>query len=161
MDLATAEFSDRVESCGWRTCVVTFPGHPPVLLWHDDVEGLSEDAIVELAAERIDQPVPEDEQRDYEWTLLKHGMNPDGSEADEMLVNSVLRAGGNGGQIPDVGELSIEQMCRNLLQYAIHEGLVAPVDHEDLGDDPQGYPHGEPTGMANVLASYFRDKPRK
>lgn len=52
------------------------------------------------------------------------------------------------------GNLTVEQMCRDLLEIAIREGLVATTKR--FADaDPQSRTSGELCGMANKLCEYL------
>ena len=55
--------------------------------------------------------------------------------------------------------MSIEQMCRDLLEVAIREGLVAPSPDWEI-PDPQCRTSGELAGMANRLSFFFTQKSR-
>jgi hypothetical protein len=50
-----------------------------------------------------------------------------------------------------MAEKSVEQLCRDLLEAAIKDGVVR-VNADDLGhSDPQRLSAGDMTGMANLL----------
>lgn len=51
-------------------------------------------------------------------------------------------------------ELSIEQMCRDLLEIALKSGLASKAKNFD-DPDPQARTSGELAAMANKLAEYF------
>ena len=55
---------------------------------------------------------------------------------------------------------SIEQHCRDLLEIAIQEGLVAPIESEVYADpDPQSRTDAELAGMANHLFQLLQQNP--
>jgi hypothetical protein len=110
-----------------------------------------------LTIDEIDEDYTPDE---IAWVYLLNGQNIDGTPADPELVDTARRSVGHPRENRH-GELSVEQMCRNLLQWAIREELVSPTMSEDIAEDPQELSSGDLTGMANVLASYFRDNPRR
>ena len=54
-------------------------------------------------------------------------------------------------------KLSVEQMCRDLLEIAIRDGLVGPsAEYED--PDPQCRSGGEMCGMANLLLEFLNQR---
>lgn len=64
-------------------------------------------------------------------------------------------------QTPD--RLSVEQMCRNLLEQAILDGLVSRPPRLGLQYDPhpQARTSGELAGVANLLAKYLAESRQK
>jgi hypothetical protein len=54
--------------------------------------------------------------------------------------------------------MTIEQMCRNLLEAAMKDGSVRkPLKRPHFDPHPQARSGGELAGMANMLQEYFRE----